>query len=136
MMKVDTLHSQKLHIPNLWPAFEGWRKGVNPCYSSVTGGDEEEEGAYGEDVHRSTRLRRAIDGRLEGLIADEKMLMKAKAVDIGLFACWYVSYFLSLSLFIWLVTGGLVLLHTFGMQIETCTAILASTEGSTSRKTR
>ena len=92
---MDTLHLQKLHIPNLWPTFEGWRRGVNPCYYSSTGEEEDEEKGYGEGrkgVQGGGRLRRAIDERLGGLIADEKRLMKAKAVDIGLFACWYVFF--------------------------------------------
>jgi len=130
---MDTLHSQKLHIPNLWPAFEGWERGVNPCYYSSTGGEEEEEKGYGEGrkgVQGGGRLRRAIDGRLEGLIADEKRLMKAKAVDIGLFACWYVLF-----LFVGYRWCGFVLPSYAHWQKakkwrpRSCTAILAPTEG-------
>ncbi|KAM7185975.1 Isoprenoid synthase domain containing protein [Rhypophila sp. PSN 637] len=61
---MDNLRSQKLHIPNLWPAFEGWKRVVNP-----------------------SRLRMSIDLRLGELFRDDPVkLAKARAVDIGLFA--------------------------------------------------
>ncbi|KAH6617911.1 isoprenoid synthase domain-containing protein [Chaetomium sp. MPI-SDFR-AT-0129] len=59
------LSGQKFHIPNLWPAFAGWKHGVNPLHG---------------------RVKLAVDARLEGLFEDPRVVEKVKAVDIGLFA--------------------------------------------------
>ena len=64
---IPLLSGQTLHIPNLKPAFANWRQGVNPLYQQV---------------------KLTVDGRLEALITDEKVLRKAKAGDMGLFASW------------------------------------------------
>ena len=64
-LTADALRGQQLRIPNLQAAFAAWKQGVNPLYE---------------------RVRHAVDERLEGLIADERVLAKVKAADIGLFA--------------------------------------------------
>ncbi|KAK4127298.1 terpenoid synthase [Parathielavia appendiculata] len=65
LWRAKCLRGQRLHIPNLWPAFASWKQGVNPCHGQV---------------------KQAVDGRLEGLIDHEKVLAKVKAADLGLFA--------------------------------------------------
>ncbi len=72
-LTADALRGQQLRIPNLRPAFAAWKQGVNPLHE---------------------RVRHAVDERLEGLVADERVLVKVKAADIGRFAAGYV---LSLS---------------------------------------
>ncbi|KAK4103288.1 hypothetical protein N658DRAFT_514768 [Parathielavia hyrcaniae] len=62
---VDSLRGQRLHIPNLWPAFASWKQGVNPHHG---------------------RARQAVGARLEELIENENVLAKVKAADLGLFA--------------------------------------------------
>ncbi|KAM7195239.1 (-)-delta-cadinene synthase [Naviculisporaceae sp. PSN 640] len=74
---ITNLHSQKLHIPNLWPAFATWKKGINPLYYTTTTAKNK----------KKNNLRAAIDARLDQLIQDNPAkLAKAKAVDLGLFA--------------------------------------------------
>ncbi|KAK4219833.1 isoprenoid synthase domain-containing protein [Rhypophila decipiens] len=85
---MDNLRSQKLHIPNLWPAFEGWKRGVNSLYYPVRQ-DPETGKPFGDvdTIDGKSRLKRSIDLRLGELFRDDLVkLEKAKAVDIGLFA--------------------------------------------------
>jgi hypothetical protein len=63
------LRSQTMRIPDLRPAFAGWLQGVNPLYSELVP---------------------AVDARLETLISDPKILAKAKAGNISLFASTHV----------------------------------------------
>ena len=67
-LTATALRGQQLCIANLLPAFAAWKQGINPSYE---------------------RVKQAIDGRLEGLIGDERVLMKVKEADIGLFAAGY-----------------------------------------------
>ncbi|KAM7224053.1 Isoprenoid synthase domain containing protein [Rhypophila decipiens] len=89
---MDNLRSQKLHIPNLWPAFEGWKRGVNPLYYPVRH-DSKTGTPFGDldTIDGKSRLRRSIDLRLGDLFRDDPVkLAKARDVDIGLFAsCLY-----------------------------------------------
>ena len=73
-LTANALRGQQLCIPNLLPAFAGWKQGINPSYE---------------------RVKQAVDERLEGLVGDERMLMKVKAADIGLFAAGYGLLLLS-----------------------------------------
>jgi len=67
-LPADALRGQRLIIPNLQPAFASWKQGVNPLCD---------------------RAKHAVDERLEGLIEDERVLVKLKAADLGLFAAGY-----------------------------------------------
>lgn len=88
---ISTLRSKKLHLPDLWPAFAGWKRGINPFYyGTTTKNDGPSPSCFSEvsQKHQHHKdLRAAIDDRLEQLIQDEPIkLKKAKAVDVGLFA--------------------------------------------------
>jgi len=69
-LPADALRGQRLIIPNLQPAFASWKQGVNPLYD---------------------RAKHAVDESLEGLIEDERVLVKLKAADLGLFAAGYLT---------------------------------------------
>ena len=73
-LTANALRGQQLCIPNLLPAFAAWKQGINPSYA---------------------RVKQAVDERLEGLVGDERVLMKVKAADIGLFAAGYGLLLLS-----------------------------------------
>ncbi|KAH6842917.1 isoprenoid synthase domain-containing protein [Chaetomium sp. MPI-CAGE-AT-0009] len=68
-ISTNALSGQKLHIPNLRPAFTAWKQGVNPLHAQA---------------------RQAVDARLGGIIDDERALAKIRAVDIALFASGWV----------------------------------------------
>lgn len=67
-ISANTLSGQKLHIPDFRPTFAAWKQGVNPLHA---------------------RARQAVDALLAGIIEDEKVLAKTRAVDIALFAAGY-----------------------------------------------
>ena len=73
-LTANALRGQQLYIPTLLPAFAAWKQGINPSYE---------------------RVKQAVDERLEGLVGDERVLMKVKAADIGLFAAGYGLLLLS-----------------------------------------
>ncbi len=72
----EYLRSQRLHIPNLQPAFAAWKQGINPAHG---------------------RVKQAVDARLAGLIGDGRVLAKVRGADIGLFAAGYYLFFLSVG---------------------------------------
>ena len=67
-LAATALRGQQLCIPNLQPVFSVWKQGINPSYE---------------------RVKQSVDERLEGLVGDERVLVKVKAADIGLFAAGY-----------------------------------------------
>ncbi|KAK3292633.1 isoprenoid synthase domain-containing protein [Chaetomium fimeti] len=69
VISADTLSGQRLHIPDLRPAFAAWKQGVNPLHPQV---------------------KQAVDARLGEIIENERALAKIRAVDIALFASGWV----------------------------------------------
>ena len=112
--------NQKLHIPNLHPAFAHWKQGVNPAYERVKAAvDGELERLLLPSFSSSFSSSRGGDGgKVEnggGGGGDNRVLRKAKAGDLGFFASWYVYFFylhIIVFFFFFHPSVAQVLLHT------------------------